>query len=125
MTSRRPGRIWGFVGAVLLGAAAAFASARAGHYGQAVFGFVVIAGLGAFLAFSTTEWAVAQTVAADERQQSLNGRAMITAYHAVVAVTVVGFLRELAHGETGPFTLVGAVAGFTHMLSLAILRRRG
>jgi len=74
--------------------------------------------------FSRTEWAVAQTGAADERQRSVNTEAMAYAYHAVVLVAVAGFFWELSKNEPGPFTIVCSVGGFTHMLSLAILRRR-
>lgn len=46
------------------------------------------------------------------------------AYSAVVCVTVAGFLIELARGRPGPFMLISAVGGFTHMGALALLRRR-
>jgi hypothetical protein len=95
-----------------------------GDLGMAAFAFVLLSGFGAVLAYAPTEWAVSQTEDADERQRALNDEAMRWAYLTVVCVTAVGFGFEIWRGDPGPFTLIGAVGGFTHMAALAILGRR-
>ena len=125
MTSKSAARRWAaFAFAALLALGAATASAIAGNYGQAAFSLALLLAFGGFLSFSNSEWAVAQSAAADERQRSLNEQALRYAYLAVISVAVAGFFTELARGRTGAFTLVCAVGGFTHGISLAILKRR-
>jgi hypothetical protein len=109
---------------VALGLVCAVAYARRGEYGQAVFAVVLMTTFGAALAFSPSEWAVAQGRDADERQRAINDQAVRHAYGAVIVVAVGGFLVELYRGTAGPFTLISAVGGFVHMASLAILQRR-
>jgi hypothetical protein len=123
MSSRTPGsRLALFVGCVGLGILAALVSIRADDYEQAAVSFIALTALGAVFGFSRSEWAIAQTDDADERQKSLNTQAMLFAYYAVLAVAIIGLFGELGRDEVGAFTLVCAVGGFTHMLSLAILR---
>ena len=95
--------------------------------GQPIIGlgaFVLIFGLGLVLAYSKSEWAAVQSDAADERQKSINDEAVRFAYMAVLLVAIAGFVTELLRGDTGPFTLICAVGGFSHMAAVAFLRRR-
>lgn len=121
--SRGPGsRLTLFIGCLGLGLLAAIISIRAADYEQAAVSFMAMTALGAVFGFSRGEWAIAQTDGADERQKSLNTQAMLFAYYAVLAVAIVGLFGELGRDEAGAFTLVCAVGGSTHMLSLAVLR---
>lgn len=125
MLTRRAPRWPVLATGLALAAVAAGASAWAGNYGQAVFNFGLLAGIGIFLAFSRTELALAQSDAADERQRSLNTQAIQYAYVAVAAVALVGFFWELAAGSgVGPFTLICFVGGTTHIAGLVVLSRR-
>ena len=110
--------------AVALGAIAAALATSNGEFGFAVFAFMLLTLFGAYVGFSRSEWAIMQTGEGDERQRAVNVEAMQYAYYAVVLVTVTGFFFELAADDPGPFTLVGAVGGFTHMGALALLGRR-
>ena len=67
---------------------------------------------------------MAQTDNADGRQRSLNNAAMQYAYFAVLTVSLAGFFWELAKDKPGAFTFVCFVGGATHMIALAVLRRR-
>lgn len=60
----------------------------------------------------------------DERHALIQQRAVAIAYYAVVGVSLIGFIWEMAHGTTGAFTLICFVGGITHMCATAILRRR-
>ncbi len=109
---------------VLLGSIAAALAAMNEKYAFAVFSLVLLSAFGAYLGYSGSEWAVVQGADADERQQSINLEAMRWSYYAVVLVAVGGFFVEVATGDPGAFTLVASVGGFTHMVSIAVLRRR-
>jgi hypothetical protein len=95
-----------------------------GDLAFAAFALGLMSVFGAVLAFAPTEWAVSQSGEADERQRALNDEAVRCAYGVVVVVAVVGAGVELWRGDPGPFTLISAVGGFTHMGALAILGRR-
>ena len=99
-------------------------AALRGDLGFAAFAFALLSLFGAVLAFAPSEWAISQTSDADERQSALNDQAVRYAYMAVVTVAVVGFGVEIWRDTPGPFTLIAAIGGGTHMTSLAILRRR-
>lgn len=87
--------------------------------------FAVVVAFTVYVCFSRTEWAAVQRADADERQRDINMRAMQIAYMVVVVVAVIGWLDEVARGpHAGPFTLICAVGGFTHMGAIAYLRRR-
>jgi hypothetical protein len=89
----------------------------------ALMAFVLIGGLGVVLAYSKSEWAAIQSER-DERQRSINSEAVRFAYMAVLVVAVTGFVTELLHGDSGPFTMICAVGGFSHMAAVAYLKRR-
>ncbi|QBI19691.1 hypothetical protein ER308_09115 [Egibacter rhizosphaerae] len=89
--------------------------------------------LGIMTAFAAILWLgqrfeVVQILSRDhhteERHATIQLRATSTAYIAVVAVAVVGFFWELAQGAPGPFTLIAAVGGFTHIAATIVLRFR-
>lgn len=42
----------------------------------------------------------------------------------MITVAVVGFLWEVAQGDPGPFTLIAAVGGGTHIVATIVLRSR-
>jgi len=108
-----------------LGAVVAGAALMNGDVGFAIFAVVLMGAFSVFSAFSETEWAViGRAGEADERQRSINDEAVHVAYFAVIAVGLGGFLVEVARGTPGPFTLMCAVGGFTHMGTIAYLRRR-
>ena len=123
MTSRRD---WKFVPlAVALGAAVLVAFGRAGRWSDGIIGGALVAGLGIYLALGRSEWAMASSERGDERQSRINREATVLLYCAVITVAVVGFLWEVAQNNgPGAFTLICAVGGFTHMISVAVLRRR-
>ncbi len=60
----------------------------------------------------------------DERLEVISLHAITWAYSAVVIVAVLGFFWEVAQGTPGPFTLVAAVAGSTHIVATIVLRSR-
>lgn len=95
-----------------------------GDTGMALFSVALLSAFGAVLAFTNWEWSVIQGPTADERQTTINLRAVETAYLAVISVAVSGFCVEIFRGTPGPFTLVASVGGFTHMSAIAVLRRR-
>lgn len=109
---------------ILLGAIIAALAWRNGDTGLAVFAMVLLPAFGAWQAFARTETAIIGTSESDERQQRINAEAVEYAYQAVVVVSVLGFFTEVARGDPGAFTLVGAVGGFTHLSAVALLRRR-
>lgn len=113
-----------FLFASVLGLAVGGLALAGGRPGTALFSVALLAGFGAVLAYSPTEWAAVQSSDADERGNRINEQAMVLAYLAVIVVAVVGFGVEVYRGTTGPFTLICAVGGATHGGSIAVLRRR-
>lgn len=111
----------------LLATVAAGLFLRRGEVAAAVIAAGAQIGIGAFLAFSRSELATAANSGpdADERQREINRQAILCAYVAVAAVAIPGLFVEIARGRgPGPFALICAVGGLTHMLSLLVLRRR-
>ena len=113
-----------FLFSCALGLAVGGLALAGGRPGTALFSVVLLAGFGAVLAYSPTEWATVQSPTADERGTKINEQAMVVAYLAVVVVAVIGFGVEMYRGTAGPFTLICAVGGATHGGSIAFLRRR-
>jgi len=113
-----------FPTSVILAAVVAALALRSGDVSLAVFAAVWLPAFGAWQAFARTETAVIGTSDSDERQRRIKAEAVGYAYQAVVVVAVLGFFTEVARGQPGAFTLVGAVGGFTHLASAAVLRRR-
>lgn len=109
---------------VLLGAVVAALAWRNGNTGLAVFAMLLLPAFGAWHAFARSETAIIGTSESDERQRRISAEAVGYAYQAVVVVSVLGFFTEVAHGDAGPFTLICAVGGLTHLSAVALLRRR-
>jgi hypothetical protein len=123
--TRRPKWLF-FLLSVGLGAVGAGFALAGGDTWMAIFAVVLMAGFGAIVAFTPWEWSVivAEGATADERQRAISTRAMAFAYFAVIVVAVAGFFAEILRGAPGPFTLIAAVGGFSHMAAIAILQRR-
>jgi len=64
--------------------------------------------------------------ARDERFAQIDLRATAATGLVLIVVLVVAFLVEVARGHSGnPYAWLGAIAGLTYALSVAVLRWRG
>ena len=62
----------------------------------------------------------------DDRFRQLDIRATAFAGTATIVAIIIAFLVELARGRSGePYTWLGAVAGLSYLLAVAVLRVRG
>ncbi|MGA7910074.1 MAG: hypothetical protein WCC30_00785, partial [Candidatus Dormiibacterota bacterium] len=63
--------------------------------------------------------------APDERYRAIDQRALAATGLVLILYVIGGFLWEQVHGRSGmPFTLMGAVAGFTYLGSVIYGRFR-
>jgi zinc transporter ZupT len=114
--------------AVVLGAAMFGASALGGHPGAGLAAFGVMALAGAVVLFGGRSETIRglRGDVRDERFQRIDIHATAFAGFMVIAAVIVGFLVEIAHGREGnPYTWLGAIAGFSYIAAVVVMRLRG
>ena len=125
MQVSRPTDRWLLPAGIAMGCAITTAALIADRPWFGLFGLALLTAFGGYMAFSRSEFARIQGSTADERERNINLEAMQFSYSAVCLVAVAGFLYEIARGSAfGPFTLICAVGGFSHIGAVAYLKRR-
>ena len=61
----------------------------------------------------------------DERFRAIDNRATAIAGLAVITAIIVAFVVELARGQTGSRTWLGAIAGLAYLAAIVVFRVRG
>jgi hypothetical protein len=112
-----------FIGAVMFGA-----FAIGDDVGQGVVSFLIIAAVGAVFVFGRRSETLQGLVGPDrdERWAMIDLRATALAGAVTIAFVIGAWLYEVARGEDGSeFALIGAVAGLSYIVAVALLRWRG
>ena len=111
-----------FLGALMFGA-----FAIGGDVVQGVFSFLVMAALGALFAFGRRSETL-QGIGGpgrDERWAMIDLRATALAGSVTIVFVIGAWLVEVARGNDGSaYALIGAVAGLSYVIAVALLRWR-
>ena len=95
--------------------------------GFGIFGLVLMTGSGlAFLVAGRFSETVAGLLdRRDERINSIDMQATVTAGMAVALAVIIGFVVEIARGQDGsPYSMLGAIGGVTYVVAFIVLRFR-
>ena len=113
---------------VVAGVALTAAMWSHGEHGLAVAtgAFYVVAATAGFVwAGGTGDVAAIMRAGGDERQRAIDVEATaVTGLVLIVAIVVGGVVELFRTGNMGQYGLMGALAGTTYAVSLAVLRRR-
>jgi hypothetical protein len=120
-------RWWMPAFSVALGVAILVAAWAGGDAGFGVFGLGLMTALGAVFLFGGRSETLSGLggPGRDERWQEIDLRATAGAGLVLICVVIGAFLWEIGHGRDGsPYSQLGAIAGITYVVAVAILRWR-
>jgi hypothetical protein len=120
---------WGMPSFCLLLGAVVFAAFAIGdNVGQGIASLLIMAALGAAFLFGRRSETLQGLggPGRDERWAMIDLRATAAAGVVTIAFVIGAWLYEVARGEDGTeFALIGAVAGLSYIVAVALLRWRG
>lgn len=121
-------RWWMPAFSVALGVAILVAGWAGGDLGFGVFGLGLMTALGAVFLLGSGRSETLSGLGGpgrDERWEAIDMRATAGAGLVLIAVVIGAWLWEIGHGRDGsPYSQLGAIAGITYVVAVAILRWR-
>ncbi len=114
--------------AVALGVVMCVAQAIGGHTGSGFVSLGIMVAFGAAILFGGRSETIRglRGDGRDERFQQIDVHATAIAGVTVIVAIIIAFIVEVARGHSGaPFTWLGAIAGVSYVVAVAVLRLRG
>ena len=94
--------------------------------GERLFAALAVVILFAFgLIASVTPFGTLKGSSQDEREKAVGSEAALISYYVLIAAVLIGWLVELAHGDSGaPYVWLAALGGATYAGALLVLNAR-